>query len=295
MLLATVFAASAAAAAPADLRVMTYNIHGGAGASVPHLGPIPFPVARGTAALDRICDLIVRERIDIACLQEVKDTSLTSVMVDQGAHMANRLEYHKLYVVSSKRWFGALQRIGNCLLTRWPILEHRLIDLPPEDTETARSAIVARVKVPGTRRGVWVIATHLHAGTGRANTSMRHRELAVLEPILSSLAGPVVFAGDLNSRVDSPIIARLKTLANSEGAHLADTGGPEGGNTYPWFGPAIRIDWILATTDLTVISARVLTGCRESDHLPVVATFSLPGSATLGRGPVRLLGVAATE
>ncbi len=82
---------------------------------------------------------------------------------------------------------------------------------------------------------------------------------------------PIIFLGDLNDPPQSYTLGQLRRSGLRDAFELAGRGL---GVTYRGSIPGLRIDYVLASPDLTPVDARTLD-CTLSDHYPVRASFRL--------------------
>ncbi|MEU3285295.1 endonuclease/exonuclease/phosphatase family protein [Streptomyces longwoodensis] len=129
-----------------------------------------------------------------------------------------------------------------------------------------------------------VLNTHLDNGSAYA----RGRAAALIAERVPGLAGsaPLVVTGDFNAIAhESPAHATLLGAGLVDTWDAARSRGPAYGTWHGWGAPAPggdRIDWILATPDVTVLRAWVDLsadgGQWPSDHFPVCASLRLPAA-----------------
>jgi endonuclease/exonuclease/phosphatase family metal-dependent hydrolase len=140
--------------------------------------------------------------------------------------------------------FGpAIPGYGNALLSRSPITDVDVVDLPYSQEREPRAAILARTS------GVTVAATHLGL---RGDARL---QLPVLLAALLARPAPHVLLGDLN--VEDPDAAPLELVRSSP--------------TFPAHRPRRTIDHV-AVRGLDVRSARVLGQQLVGDHRPLAVT-----------------------
>jgi endonuclease/exonuclease/phosphatase family metal-dependent hydrolase len=242
---------------PQTVRVMTYNIHHGAGMD-------------GQIDLDRIAAVIRDTEADLVSLQEVDRGVARSGGVDQPAVLAELTGLQVVFEMNIAIEGGAY---GNAILSRYPIESHENHFLPRMQQNEQRGLLEARVRVG--KRPLVFCATHLDY---RPDDSERVASVTLLERLLEPHAQtPVIVAGDLNAEPDSRVIRGAT-------AFLADPmGGQESEQfTFPAEYPHRRIDYILHNghpalrcTDYMVIGEAV-----ASDHRPVLAVFELARDPT---------------
>jgi len=163
-------------AAPATIRVATFNIHGGKGRD-------------GRRDLARQADDLAG--IDVAALQEVHDSWRAP---NQLPRLAGRLGLASLNAPVRSRWFR--RHRNNALLTRWPIGEWVRLPLTAHTRQRFhfRNLTVAELRL---RQPVWILFTHLNRKQGR------EEQLAeVMEEFLQR--SPAVLMGDFNMNREHP-------------------------------------------------------------------------------------------
>ena len=98
-----------------------------------------------------------------------------------------------------------------------------------------------------------------------ATSSWHRQEVSALLRLIAGFADPTVMAGDFNSTPEQNLHARIRR-------HMLDAHRERGfllGGTRRYFVP-VRIDYVYASRDFEVVSARVGPG-GASDHRPVIA------------------------
>ncbi|HET6987780.1 MAG TPA: endonuclease/exonuclease/phosphatase family protein [Kribbella sp.] len=257
MVVPTVAAAQPEGGRPGQpLTVMTYNMHHGAGID-------------GVLDLERIAVLIERSGADVVGLQEVdRHWNARTKWEDQPAWFATRLKMHYAYAANLERPplnpGEPRRQYGTAILSKYPIKDFTNTLLPLYPTGEQRGLAVAKIKVRGAE--LRFANTHL---TSNNNAERLEQAQKVVE-LLGTSKVPTLLVGDLNAAPDAP---EIKTLT----AVLADTWAEVGvgpGYTVKAENPTKRIDFQLHSSGLTPSSAAVPV-TRASDHLPVVASFTL--------------------
>lgn len=242
---------SAAVAVDRDsdaLVVLDWNLHYG--------------VAPDTAVdLEQIARTIEAEAPDVVALQEVARGWVLGGGTDMATWLGHRLGMHVAFAPAADRQFG------NVLLSREPLEDVEVVDLPYGAGPQQRSALTALVPRPD---GSTVRVTSVHLQHRDANTPTRLDQLAALEAALPA-DGPSVLAGDLNAEPGSPEIDALEAAGWTSAVDIA---GDPAALTHPSTDPEVRIDWVLGR-GVTSTDARVLDD-TSSDHLPVLAELRLP-------------------
>jgi endonuclease/exonuclease/phosphatase family metal-dependent hydrolase len=241
---------AAATAEPLSVRVATYNIHACVGVDR------RYDPARIAAVLREI-------DADIACLQEVDVRRGIGLHPDQAAYLA---EATGLRVILGAGTRGHRGRFANAILTRFPVVAARAIDLAVSDYEP-RAALDADLMIGD--QVLRVLATHfgLHAGERRLQAN---RLIAALdEPSIPSrrAAHAVLLVGDLNEwRGRSGGIRALDRCLGPSAAH----------RTFPSWMPVLPLDRIYADGPAVLRDVHVYRSPLArlaSDHLPLVASL----------------------
>ncbi len=244
------------------LRVATYNIHGCLGVDR------RYDPARIAAVLREI-------DADIACLQEVGVRRANGLHDDQADYLAEATGCRVILGAGARAHRG---RFANAILTRFPIVAARAIDLAVSVYEP-RAALDAELMVGN--RMLRVLATHfgLHAGERRLQAN---RLIAALgEPCTPgrAAADAVLLVGDLNEwRGRSGGIRALDRC-------LGPSAAPR---TFPSWMPVLPLDRIYADGPAVLRDLRVYRSPLArlaSDHLPLVGSLWWTDGETGERAP----------
>jgi len=226
----------------ARLRVVSYNIHecvGGDGRRDP----------------ERIA-LVLREiDADVIGLQEVDARPGMTTASMQMQYLASMLNLHSVAGPTLQREHG---HYGNALLTRWPVLDVRHVDLTVYRREP-RGAIDADLDVDGAV--VRVIVTHLGLLPGERRTQVRR----LLDVLGRAHSDAVILLGDINEwfAVGRPLRWLHARMGRSAGVA-----------TFPAARPVFALDriWVHPRPALLSLTAHATPNARAaSDHLPVMA------------------------
>ena len=238
------------AATPKTFRVMTYNIHHGAGVD----GKIDF---------QRIADLIKREQADIVALQEVDKGVERTARRDCPAELA---ALTGMTCVFSNNFHFQGGEYGNAVLTRFPIKgwtnRHYQMLRPGEQ----RGLLQVVLDVHG--RELVFLDTHIDYRGDDAERLVNAAEM--LEVIQAYRGRPIILCGDFN---DTPGSRTHQKLAEA----FTDTwtaAGAGDGFTIPAEKPNKRIDFIWLSKDSALEATKAwVPASLASDHLPVVTEF----------------------
>lgn len=236
------------------LRVATYNIHKCRGLDQ-RVRP------------ERIAQVLDELDADVVALQEVVGRG-GRLKEDQARYVAEALDYRPIFG-ENRRHNGAAY--GNLLLSRFPVLDFWNYDITARGREP-RGVLRADVKL---KDGQVLHLFNVHLGTAY----LERREQAyhlVSERILRNqeLAGARIVLGDFNEWIPGLASRLLSEHFGVSGLHT-DAGHCR---TYPCVLPLLRLDHIYFDRGLN-LQRLALHRSRKaliaSDHLPVVAEFSL--------------------
>jgi endonuclease/exonuclease/phosphatase family metal-dependent hydrolase len=219
---------------------MTYNIHSGRGSD-------------RRVDLGRIADVIAAYSPDVVALQEVDVGRERSGRVDQAAELAARLGM-------DARFCGCVEagdeRYGIATLSRWPIVDTRIVRLPRTGESEPRAALIVWARWPDRDRRLEIVNTHL--------STRGHERVHQADVLAKEIgAGDVVVAGDLNcSATAKPYRSLCVSLRAATRAR-----------TWPARFPLFQLDHLLYR-GLRLVSSDVWVrgpARKASDHLPLVA------------------------
>ncbi len=244
--------ASARIAAPGaaelpSVKLVTYNIHTCVGVD-------------GRCNPARIGAVLREINADIACLQEVDVRRGGETRVDQWVYLGEATGRRVILGVGLRDYGG---RFSNAILTRFPVLAARALDLTVAGYEP-RGAIDADLLVGD--RVVRVLATHfgLHAAERRLQANRLMATLGEPSSVGRRPAHVVLLMGDLNEwRGRSGAIRVLDW-------RLGPTAAPR---TFPSWLPVLPLDRIYADGPAVLRDVSVYRSPLArlaSDHLPLV-------------------------
>ncbi|MSU37182.1 MAG: endonuclease [Pedosphaera sp.] len=233
------------------LRVLSYNLHHGEGLD-------------GRVDLERISRAIRNAKADFVALQEVDRKAERTGDVDQASEYVRLTQMHG--------WYGAAMpfqggEYGQVILSRWPLIEPRVVRLPGTKGREPRIATTALVDVPGFGR-VRFVCLHLDATREDAD---RWEQAGALLKEFPSNGIPTLLAGDFNATPESRVMNRM--LSSETG--WADTAGANAALTNPADVPKVRIDYVLAAPrgKWRVLKSTVIPEAVASDHRPLLVVL----------------------
>jgi len=237
-----------------SVRVVTYNIHSCVGVDRRY-DP------------SRISTVLQEIDADIACLQEVAASRRSERHADQWAYLGVATGCR---VVTGTGVCQPRLRFGNAILSRFPVLAARLIDLTVAGHEP-RGAIDADLLIG--ERVLRVIATHfgLHAAERRQQANQLMAALREPLPAKRREAHAVLLMGDLNEWRGRR--GAIRSLDRSLGPSAAAP-------TFPSWMPVLALDRIYADGPAVLSDVGVYRSPLArlaSDHLPLVGRLSWNG------------------
>jgi endonuclease/exonuclease/phosphatase family metal-dependent hydrolase len=169
---------------------------------------------------------------DVVAMQEVRP-------MDEGgrrgrttaAHLAEALGCEHVYEPAVHRHDGDE---GLAILSRHPIVQHRVTSLPDARPDEARILLSAEIHMPAAR--VWVHCTHLHYRP--EDGVARERQVVAVDQAIRDLGmgaddAPVhILCGDFNATPDSDEMRFMRTPTASPGAPRSARPGHGAGTTW---------------------------------------------------------------
>jgi len=155
---------------------------------------------------------------------------------------------------------------GNAFLTRKPLLEQEVIDIPDRRSEERnyyehRTLLRAVIEAGGQK--ITVFSTHF----GLAKVEQEAAVETALEAIGKEI-NPVILMGDLNMEPDHPILQPLFEALHDSAERKDDI------KTFPSDDPTIKIDYILHSEEFRAVSLSSMD-TQNSDHRPLFAELEI--------------------
>lgn len=264
------------------LRVASYNIAHGRGVALSNWngGDRDERIAR----LDKIAGLLSEIDADVVILNEVDFDSSWSHSVNQAQYLAEKAGFP--YRIEQRnldfRFVFWKWRFGNAVLSKFPITNAQVVDLPGYSIlETIlvgkKRGVICDLQLG--EREVRLIGVHL----SHRSESVRVSSAVMLVDLALESALPTILAGDMNS--SPPGFSKSATDPNGKNAiEIYDSSGifkrlPMDGPpandqlTFHSNEPDRVIDWILIPADWQFLQYNVELS-KLSDHRPVYADIS---------------------
>lgn len=240
-----------AAAAAGSFTLVSWNLHYGVDPT-------------GDLDLEQIAGSIEEQNPSVVILQEVSRGWTTGGGADMATWLADRLEMTLVgFAPAADRQFG------NAILTNLPTENTSSVALPYGQGPQNRSALSTDLVVEG--GPIRITSIHLQNDDDHTPTRLNQLQTFLQAEGDATIA---IVAGDFNAQPGWPEI-NLMTTAGLVSAQ--DVAGDPSALTDPSTNPVKRIDWIFGRGVLFTETV-VLSEALSSDHLPLVATFTLETS-----------------
>ena len=238
------------------VKVMSYNIYSGQKAY------------SGKKGMEAIAQVIKKINPDLAGLQEFETKTNKVGKADIIALMKEVTGMPYAFFVKTRDVDGG--EYGNLILSKYPISDEVNYDLPRIETvEDVHPRSMGVVKTEKDGKGFYFGVTHLsHVG----NETNRINQTTTIIEKTKGLDEPMILTGDFNALADSgpmKILYQRFEIGCLNGNYGLTTGTPV---------PVKAIDFVLYTPDEGMSPKAYdvyYDAYVESDHFPVVATFSI--------------------
>ncbi len=230
------------------VRVIDYNVHNG------------FNTA-GRLDMEALATIIEESGADVVGLQEISRGWLIWGRLDMLTWLSQRLDMP--YVsgpTADAQW-------GNAVLSRYPIVNAETFRLPPDTVDILRGYIVAEIDIGA--RNLQLIDTHFSHHS--KDDPIRVMQASALANAWDG-APATVIVGDMNAVPDSEA---MQILSRAGLVNVAAEIGTPPIRTSPSNDLRHQIDYIWASPDLHYSDLEIIQS-TASDHLPVIATITLP-------------------
>ena len=229
---------------PRPIKVLSWNLHHGAGAD-------------GKIDLARIADFIRKQNADVVALQEIDNQCARSGNIDQAAELARLTGLHGAFGAAMPYDGG---HYGQAILSKHPIAKTEVVRLP--GSGEPRIGLVAEIRIP--HGPLTFVSTHLHHRSAEDRLAQAKELFATFEKITE----PIVVAGDLNAVPGSPPLV----LFTEPWFHVKKQAPAA---TCPADHPKSEIDHFIARGLVQTQDAVVLEEAVSSDHRPIMAVLTV--------------------
>lgn len=234
-------------------KIMTYNIAA---------GRTYFEYAETKKApvdIQKSADFIKNESPAVCGLNEVDKLTERSGMLDEIAFFEKHLGMKGLFCKTIDLQGG---EYGNGFLTRFPVLESEIIDIPDVEGKSYEHRAVLRVKVDIDGKIITFLQTH-----SGLSEQEKINCIDTLCDLIDSADTPVILMGDFNMSPDFPSLDKIRE-------RLTDTAPLLNGGEFYTYGTyegvkKQHIDYIFVSKEIKPLSLTV-TDTMISDHYPVI-------------------------
>jgi len=233
--------------APNELRVLCYNIHIGIGNDK-------------KLDLERTAKTIMEQKPDFVAIQEIDRNTERTQNVDQVAELERLTGMHAVFGKTIDLGGG---EYGLAILSKYPITEYKITQLPQLGNREDRGALEATIKLDDKTPLLFVSTHFCHVSEER-----RTMQATRINELFAGRDGLVILAGDINATPDSKTVETLKTkwtdATNDEPTFSSDR-------------PRVKIDYIFyrPAEMLRVKETRVIKEPVTSDHSPVLSVLEI--------------------
>lgn len=166
---------------------------------------------------------------------------------------------------------------GNGVLSRWPIMDHRILVLPHETMLTGHRRIAVSADID--MGGRTLRAVSLHTATMIMDQEKRMEQAAAIRDSLGPHEGPVVMGGDFNtvSQYEGTLLRRVMRKLDMKAVRLPE--GPTISNKFKKMPGEIPVLDHIFVKDLAPGSRGIVDDAAASDHYPIWAVLGVPPPA----------------
>lgn len=221
------------------LKIMTYNMHRGIGKN-------------GRLDLTATAEVIKKSDAAIIALQEVERHSIRTVFQDQIKQLSVNTNMNYAYGKSINVLNG---QYGNGLLSKYPIEEYKVYDMPSDREQ--RTVLRAVINIGGYRLAVY----NVHLGLKEVE---RIEQVDFIMKMLETETIDHILMGDMNTKSDKLTLITDSMKDSAKGSKKLQQ------STFDEKGVSERIDFIFVSPSIEVTNYDVLIS-DASDHYPVTS------------------------
>ena len=244
--------------------------------------------------LDQIAELLTEIDADVVVLNEVDFDASWSNNVNQAEYLATKCRYpfrveerNLDFRVVHRTW-----RFGNAVLSKFPLSDPQLIDLPSYtelETLLAGKKRAFAVDLSVGDQKFHIVAAHL----SHRSEDLRQRSAVQIVEHVRAKNLPTVIAGDMNSSPkDFPGHNQTEDGRNAIETFLesgllipSQTKAPKSNSslTFRSDDPRLVIDWFFVTRDLDFDTSYEVIDSKLSDHRPIIAEVTTAPESAITR------------
>ncbi len=212
-------------------------------------------INRFNTDISKLMDDVVRADTEIVLLLEVTP-----------AHLERMTPLIQMFPYHIARSPIGTHELGIVLLSKFPILDNRLIKL----SEAGNALLEATLEI--NKNALIFYGTHLQNPVFAENFSDRKKQFLELAQKICRRSEPVIIAGDLNETPFSPIFKELIRISGLRDSTKGFGWQPSWPANFPFLW--LPIDHILVSPEIHVLN-RTTGSFIGSDHYPVFAELSI--------------------
>lgn len=231
-----------------NVTVMSYNIHAMRGMDK-------------AVDVDRIAKVINDQAPDVVGLQEVDQFTERSGKIDAIKILKEKTGMYGIFMRTFDYQGG---EFGNAMLSKYPIIEHKVFHLPARDNYEARLMMMIACVV---ENGDTVHFYNTHLDHHRQDSD-RPIQVEAIKKIIENDHNKIIFTGDFNCQPGTESLNTIQSVL---------TRCPSDIFTYSTEEPIWTIDHIFYTEDrgIRFKGFEVIQEKMASDHYPIVAKFRI--------------------
>ncbi len=250
-----------------NLKVMTWNIWSGKN-------------------WKQIINFVKKNGIDVMGFQEVDNNLERTGYVNITEKIAQALGYYYVYspsIENQKTGKVAGGEFGNCIISRFPIVESkRYFLIPPEDwdgTAITEPRTLLETKISMGSKIICFMTSHLGYSREFNTSKIKLKQIEkIVEVIQKNKDLPTILVGDFNSLPGSQEIGEIKQfLRDVDETNSIKTWTMYAFEYHGWEVPAglnFKIDYIFVSKKIKC-KTPIIDNTKISDHIPVIVKLEL--------------------
>ena len=276
------------------LRVLTWNVH--------EWDEFISPKAGASGHREKMMGFLQQQNADVMCFQEFFESHNPKELTDNIVYIQKQLGYPYYFFSHDYHRYDGVFETGVIIFSRYPVINTVQQKFQKSaNIRASESLIAADLNVNG--KTIRIFTTHLQSVLFRnkdfhsieiiknADDSMLQASKSIVKKLkraytfrsaqadlvreaLDTSAYPNIICGDFNDVPNSYTYFHIR--GNMQDAFIKKGFGI--GRTYINLSPTLRIDYIMASPEFTVLQCKRFN-LPYSDHHPVVADLQLAGTA----------------